>query len=116
MNKKKIIIFLILNLITIPICLYISTIIHLTLVQEFTNLSDITFKTVINSVFQNGNHLKIYMLLQFLFILFFFLITFIQKDNIYASGLNSITDTIKTPFIVGQGQHRNCKMANNERV
>lgn len=106
MNKKRIIIFIILNLITIPICLYISTIIHLTLIQEFTNLSDITFKAVINSIFQNGNHLKIYMLLQFLFTLFFFLITFVQKDNIYESGLNSITDTIKTPFIVGQGQHR----------
>ena len=116
MKKKKIIIFIILNLITIPICLYISTIVHLSLTQEFTNLSDITFQSVMNSLFQNGNHFKIYVLLQFLFTLFFYLITFIQKDNIYASGLNQITDTIKTPFVVGQGQHRYCKMANNERI
>lgn len=105
MNKKKILIFIILNLVTIPICLYISTIIHLTLVQKFTTISDINFYTVINSIFTNVNHFKLYILLQFLFALFFILITFIQKDNIYASELNEITNTIKTPFVVGQGQY-----------
>ena len=85
--------------------MYISTIIHFTLNGIFTTISDINFKTVINSIFSDEQHLKVYVLLQFLFSLFLAFVTFIQKDNIFQSKLGIVTNTIKTPFVVGQGQH-----------
>ena len=105
MKFKKLSILIVLILLTIPICMYISTIIHFTLTGTFTTISAITFKTVINSIFANPKHLQVYLLLQFLFVIFLILITYFQRDNLYASRENYITNTIKTPFIVGQGQH-----------
>ena len=105
MKYKRLSIFIILIIITIPICMYISTIIHFSLNGIFTTISDINFTTVINSIFSNEQHFKVYFLLQFLFAIFLILVTYFQKDNIFESKLGNITDKIKTPFIVGQGQH-----------
>jgi hypothetical protein len=106
MKFKKLATFYILLLLTIPICAYLSTIVHFTLIGTFTNINDITLKTVISSIFSDSKHLQVYILLQFLFIIFLILVTYFNKDNIYASKQNYITDKIQTPFSVGQGQHR----------
>ncbi len=103
--KKKIIAFLIMVMVTIPICSFISTIVHLNLIGEFTNITDINAQTVIQSMFESEKHLQLYILLQFLFMLFIFLVIFVQTNNIFESKLGNVTDKIKTPFIVGQGQH-----------
>lgn len=105
MKYKRLAIFLILLLLTIPICMYISTIIHFSLNNIFTTISDIRFSSAINSIFSDEQHLKVYSLLQFLFAIFLILVSFFQRDNIFESKLGNITDKIKTPFIVGQGQH-----------
>ncbi len=103
--RKKLIIFLIMLIVTIPICAYISTIVHLNLIKEFTSISDINSQTVIQSIVGSEKHLQLYMLLQFLFMLFIVLIVFVETTNIFESKLGNVTDKIKTPFIVGQGQH-----------
>ena len=105
MKYKKLILFGIMLTLTIPICMYISTIIHFILTDKFVSISDMGFNTVIESIFKDNQNLKVYILLQFLFSLFLILVTFIQRDNIFESKLGNITDKIKTPFIVGQGQH-----------
>lgn len=105
MKYKRLATFMVLLFLTIPICLYISTIIHFSLKDTFTTISDINFRTVISSIFSDGQHFKVYFLLQFLFTIFLTLVSFFQKDNIFESKLGNITDKIKTPFIVGQGQH-----------
>ena len=92
-------------MVTIPICAYISTIVHLNLVKEFTSISDINAQTVIQSIVDSDRHLQLYVLLQFLFMLFIVLIVFVETNNIFESKLGNVTDKIKTPFVVGQGQH-----------
>lgn len=105
MSKKKIITFILLSVITIPICLYISSIIHLSLTDGLNDLSFPKLSAVINSVVTNERHLKVYILIQSLLFLLSFFITFVQKNSIYESDVGNITDTIKTPIVVGQGQH-----------
>ena len=103
--RNKIIIFLIMLMVTIPICAYISTLVHLNLVGGFTNISDIKVQTVMQSIVENNKHFQLYVLLQFLFILFIVLIVFVETTNVFESKLGNVTDKIKTPFVVGQGQH-----------
>ena len=102
-------------IVTIPICAYISTIVHLNLIKEFTSISDINIQTVIQSIVDSDKHLQLYVLLQSLFILFIVLIVFVETNNIFESKLGNVTDKIKTPFIVGQGQHGTARwLKNNE--
>lgn len=105
MKYKKIIMFIILILVTIPICLYISGIIHFSLTNQFTTISELSFNMVFQSVIKDKQHLKIFAMLQFLITLFLFLTVFITKENIYASGVMHITNKIKTPIAVGQCQY-----------
>lgn len=103
MKYKKILIFGSLLILTIPITLYISGIIDIYLNNEIIN--NYNFKLIVSNIKNSGNHLKIFFMLQILISLFLYLITFIQKNNLYESKLGNITDKIRTPFIVGQGQH-----------
>lgn len=105
MKYKKLIIFTILVLLTIPICLYIAGILHFTITNQFTSISDMRINIILSSVINDKQCQKLYILTQSLITLFLFLIAFIQKDNIYESKLGNITNTIKTPFVVGQGQY-----------
>ena len=105
MKYKKIIMFIILILVTIPICLYISGIIHFSLTNQFTTISELSFNKVFQSVIEDKQHLKVFGMLQSLITLFLFLAVFITKENIYASGVMYVTNKIKTPIAVGQGQY-----------
>lgn len=105
MKYKKLTIFMILVLLTIPICLYIAGILHFTITNQFTSISDMKINIILNSVINDKQCQRVYILTQSLITLFLFLISFIQKDNIYESKLGNVTDTIKTPFRVGQGQY-----------
>lgn len=115
MKYKKILIFTILILITIPLCLYISSIVHFSLTNQFTTIGELKLNMIIQSVIKDKQHFKLFGLLQTLITLFLFLVTFISKDNIYASGLDRITDNIQTPMRTGQGQYGNSRwLKNNE--
>ena len=105
MSKRKIILFLIMVTVSIPICVLISNIIDLSLSNKLLEISNINFMKAIQNLFEGGKQFKIYILLQSLFILFFLAVIFIQKENIYASDLGNVTDKIKTPIVAGQGQH-----------
>lgn len=105
MKYKKLIIFAVLLLLTIPICLYIASIWHFTITNQFTSINDMKINIVLDSVINNKQCQKLYFLTQALITLFLLFITFIQKENIYASKLGNITDNIRTPFVVGQGQY-----------
>jgi len=105
MKRSKIIAFLLLLIVSIPICMYLSNMLHLALSGEIVNIGNIEFKSVMQSLFENNKHLKLYILLQTLFLLFDVFVTFMQKENMYESELGNITNTIKTPVTVGQGQH-----------
>ena len=91
--------------VSVPICMYLSSIIHLGFSGEGINMSNIGFVFIICSLFEHSNHFKVYLLLQALFIIFFLFVTFMQKENLYESELGNITNTIRTPVTVGQGQH-----------
>ena len=105
MSKRKVITFLLLSAITIPICLYVSSVIHLGLTEGLNDLSFPKLNVVVKSIITNESHFKVYILIQSLMVLLSFFIVFVQKNSIYESDVGSITDTIKTPMVVGQGQH-----------
>ena len=67
MKKSKIIAFLLLLIISIPICMYLSNMLHLALSGEIVNIGNIEFKSVMQSLIENNKHLKLYILLQILF-------------------------------------------------
>lgn len=105
MKYKKIIIFIILVMITVPMCLYIAGIIHFTITNQFISISDIKLNMIFSSVINNKQCQKVYFLIQVLITLFLYFITFIQKENIYESDLQSVTNNIRTPLVAGQGQY-----------
>lgn len=105
MKYKKLIIFIILVLLTIPICLYIAGIVHFVITNQFTSISNMKFNIILDSVINDKQCQKLYFLTQALITLFLLFIAFIQKENIYASSLVNITDNIRTPVVVGQGQY-----------
>ena len=105
MDIKKVVIFLLIIIITVPICVYISSVIHISLSGEFINISNINFNFMVQSLFENKNHFQIFLLLQILIILFFSVVIFMQNENSYETDLMNITDTIKTPIAYGKGQH-----------
>lgn len=115
LKYKKVVGFILLVIATIPICLYISGIIHFVLTKQITTINSISFNSIVNSVIKNSNHFKVYIMLQMLITLFLFLLIFIVKENIYASREDNITNTIKTPKRVGQGQYGSASwLKNNE--
>lgn len=115
LKYKKVEGFILLVIATIPICLYISGIIHFVLTKQITTINSISFNSIVNSVIKNSNHFKVYIMLQMLITLFLFLLIFIVKENIYASREDNITNTIKTPKRVGQGQYGSASwLKNNE--
>ena len=111
--KKKFIALAVLFLFTMPICVYISNIIHLGLSGELTDFSMPEFKIALINLFTNDKQLKICLLLQGLFLLFFIFVLFIKKENIYESELINVTDKIKTPIAVGQGQYGTARWMTN---
>ena len=114
MKYKKIAIFIMLVLCTIPICLYISGIVHLFLTEQITTITELNITTILNSVIRDKEHFRVFILLQSLITLFLFLVTFIAKDNIYASNQNKITNNISTPAKAGQGQYGNASWLKNK--
>lgn len=104
MNKKSIIIFLILIVITIPICIYISELLYLSLEREIYFYS-FDLQKAISSMLENDIHLKLYIIIQIIAVLGLIMLVILNKDNVYKSKLRKVTNSIKTPFIVGQGQH-----------
>lgn len=115
LKYKKVVGFILLIIVTIPLCLYISGIIHFLLTKQITTINSISFNSIVNSVIQNSNHFKVYIMLQMMITLFLFLLIFIVRENIYASREDNITNTIKTPKRVGQGQYGSANwLKNNE--
>ena len=83
MKYKKIIMFIILILVTIPICLYISGIIHFSLTNQFTTISELSFNKVFQSVIEDKQHLKVFGMLQSLITLFLFQVICEKHFKIY---------------------------------
>lgn len=103
--KKKLILLIVLLLFTIPVCMYISSLIHLMFSGEFSDLTLPNFNDITTSIFSNPNHFKVYGLLQYFFTLFSFYAIFMQKSNPYEIKMVNVTNKIKTPAPAGEGQY-----------
>ncbi len=99
MKKKKIIIGIITTICNIPISLILSIIVH-------TQLLQIDIPKTLNGFLEIVND-KFLLLLFMIFMLFEVLIIAMLtiSKNTFHSELDSITNNIKTPKSVGQGQH-----------
>ena len=105
MSIKKIIVFLILSIFSIPISMVFSNIVHLGLSGISIDISNIEFNYLIENLLNNENQFMIFLYIEILFILFFITVLFIQGENVYETGLMKITDNISTPIPSGRGQH-----------
>ncbi len=100
MKKRKIIVGSILTIVNIPISSIISLIIHATLLK-IDIPRDIT---QIIEIFKDNQFIMLYVFVLGLFELSI-LAMLTYRKNVFYSNQNQITNNIKTPVAVGQGQH-----------
>lgn len=94
MNKKKIGIIAVLSILNIPLSIYLSAMIH-------TKLANIEFSQIV----VDKQLLLLFFLVYVLFEVIIFMLFGLESKNVFQSGTVSITDKLKTPEIMGQGQH-----------
>jgi type IV secretion system protein VirD4 len=94
MNKKKIGIIVTLSIFNIPLSIYLSAIIH-------TKLAKIEFSQIVVDKQLLLLFFLVYLLVEVIIIMLFGF----GSKNVFQSGTVSITDKLKTPEIMGQGQH-----------
>ena len=94
MNKKRFGIIAVLSILNIPFSIYLSAIIH-------TKLANIEFLEIVVDKQLLLLFFLIYLLIQVVIIMFWGL----ESNNVFKSGTISITDKLRTPKIMGEGQH-----------
>lgn len=100
MKKNKVIVGIIATICNIPISLALASIIHIQLskIDVPRTLYDIS------QIVANEKFLPLFFLMFSLFEVLIFAMLVMNKNSFY-SELDSITDKIKTPKSIGQGQH-----------
>ena len=94
MNKKKIGIIAVLSILNIPLSIYLSAMIH-------TKLANIEFSQIV----VDKQLLLLFFLIYLLFEVIIFMLFDLGSKNVFKSETVNITDKLKTPEIMGQGQH-----------
>lgn len=84
--------------------LFFSTTLHGLLTRKMTRLTILPFGRCASSLFNNRQHLMLFLCLQG-FILILALLFYLTNLRPYQSDLDTITPDIKTPKAVGQFQH-----------
>lgn len=94
MNKRKKGIIAILSILNIPLSIYLSTMIHI-------KLAKIEFSQIV----VDKQLLLLFFLIYLLFEVIIFMLFGLGSKNVFKSETVNITDKLKTPEIMGQGQH-----------
>ena len=94
MNKRKFGIVAVLSILNIPLSIYLSAIIH-------TKLAKIEFSQIV----VDKQLLLLFFLVYLLFEIVFIMLFGLGNKNVFQSETVSVTDKLKTPEIMGQGQH-----------
>lgn len=94
MNKRKKGIIAILSILNIPLSIYLSTMIHI-------KLAKIEFSQIV----VDKQLLLLFFLIYLLFEVIIFMLFDLGSKNVFKSETVNITDKLKTPEIMGQGQH-----------
>lgn len=94
MNKRKFGIVAVLSILNIPLSIYLSAIIH-------TKLAKIEFSQIV----VDKQLLLLFFLVYLLFEIVFIMLFGLGNKNVFQNETVSVTDKLKTPEIMGQGQH-----------
>ena len=94
MNKRKVGIIAVLSMLNIPLSIFLSATIH-------TKLAKIEFSEIV----VDKQLLLLFFLVYLLVEVMIFMLFGLNSRNNFRSGTVSITDNLKTPEIMGQGQH-----------
>ena len=94
MNKRKVGIIVVLSMLNIPLSIFLSATIH-------TKLAKIEFSEIV----VDKQLLLLFFLVYLLVEVMIFMLFGLNSRNNFRSGTVSITDNLKTPEIMGQGQH-----------
>ena len=100
MRKNKVIVGIITTICNIPLSLILASIIHIQLSKIDVPRTLYNISTIV----ANEKFLPLFFLMFSLFEVLIFAMLVINKNSFY-SELDSITDKIKTPKSIGQGQH-----------
>ena len=103
MRKRKIGIIAFLSILNIPVSIVFSTIIH-------SKLSNIEFSQIVVDKQILLLFFLIYMLIETTIIILFGF----GSKNVFESGVVNITDKLKTPEVMGQGQHGTARWLNKK--
>lgn len=110
--RKKVVIFVILSIIIIPITIYISYFLDSVLSNKSIKIID--FGSVISIFFSNKNMIKFSILIQALFMMLFFMLTFMSKTGMFKSDTLKVTNNIAIPKKNGQGQYGTSRFATDK--
>lgn len=110
--KKKLVIFVIVSLLMIPLSIVTSYIIDSILINQKIDTIDIN-NIAVNTI-NNPNLIKIVISLQALGMMLFFMLIFVLKENVFKSDIRKITKNIMTPVSNGQGQYGTSQFATNK--
>lgn len=110
--RKKVVIFVILSIIIIPITIYISYFLDSVLSSKSIKIID--FGSVISIFISNKNMIKFSILIQALFMMLFFMLTFISKTGMFKSDTLKVTNNIAIPKKNGQGQYGTSRFATDK--
>ena len=103
MNKRKFGIVAVLSILNIPLSIYLSAIIH-------TKLAKIEFSQIV----VDKQLLLLFFLIYLLFEIVFIMLLGFGNKNVFQSETVSVTDKLKTPEIMGQGQHGTARWLSKE--
>lgn len=99
--KNKIITGTILTILNIPISLFLAMILHLKLVNTDFIISIDRFKEIII----DKQYLMLFLFILLLFEILILAVISMNNKNVFESSVGKITNKIKTPTAIGQGQH-----------
>ena len=104
MNVRKIIIAVLIILLSVPLSIVLSSMLHIFLSNKIMDFTMLNSEYIFNYLIVNNQYLKLYAVVQSAFVVITILLI-LQNKDVYASRLDKVTDTIKTPVAVGQYQH-----------
>lgn len=103
--KLKLILFLIFTTIGLIVGFFFSQLIDLALSRTFENLGQLSPILIFKSLVSSSRHRLLLFAIDLIIVSLIAVVVLLSKKQSYESDINSITEILKTPIAVGQGQH-----------
>ncbi len=103
--KLKLILFVVLSIVGLIGGFFFSGLINLALTNSFKDISQLTPQAIIASVSVNKNHQLLLLCLELFIVSGVSIVLLMNKRETFESDVSQVTESIRTPISIGQGQH-----------